>query len=191
MPSSIYSNTLTLGEALGEYLSRFGLGDGGYRDPKFTIPFFWVFALRLPNIRVRVEAVKIHDLHHVLAEYPTGLLGEAEIGAWEIASGCGKYWPAWILNFGSFLYGVVRHPSETFHAFVRGRHSDNLYHQADYKEVLGRSIGEIRQRLHMSHGIPSSSMSDIVSFACWSVVSFVTLALPFLAVIYFTAIILH
>jgi len=33
--------------------------------------------------------------------------GEAEIGAWEIASGCGKYIPAWILNMAAFAYGVL------------------------------------------------------------------------------------
>jgi hypothetical protein len=50
---------------------------------------------------------KISRSASVLAEYETGMNGEAEIGAWEIASGCGKYIPAWILNMAAFAYGVL------------------------------------------------------------------------------------
>ena len=68
----------------------------------------------LPNTKARVDAVKFHDIHHLLTEYPATLRGEAEIGAWEIASGCGKYYAAWVLNFGSFFYGMFFFPKATY-----------------------------------------------------------------------------
>jgi NADPH:quinone reductase-like Zn-dependent oxidoreductase len=36
--------------------------------------------------------VKLHDIHHVLTGYDTTWRGKAEIGAWEIASGCGRHY---------------------------------------------------------------------------------------------------
>jgi len=86
-----YKNNLTIAEGLSQYLFAYGLGDGGYEAKRFEVPFLWKFTISLPNIPNRVQAVKFHDIHHVLTEYETGMRGEAEIGAWEIASGYGKY----------------------------------------------------------------------------------------------------
>jgi hypothetical protein len=62
------------------------------------------------------------------ALYETDLPGEAEIAAWEIASGCARYHAAWILNFGAFGAGLVVAPRRLFRAFLRGRHTKtNLY----------------------------------------------------------------
>ena len=43
----------------------------------------------------------------MLTEYDTNWVGEAEIGAWEIASGCGRYLAAWVLNLGAFGLGLA------------------------------------------------------------------------------------
>lgn len=134
---------------LSEYLLRYNLGDGGYTAKTFKIHFFWKFTLTLPNISNRIAAVKFHDLHHVLTEYETGLVGEAEIGAWEIASGCGKYYSAWILNSGSLLYGIFLCPQKVYKAFRRGRKSENLYHSRTYEKVLPLKISEVRKELHI------------------------------------------
>ncbi len=68
-----YNPGLSLAEGLSEYLERYNLGNGGYTDRSFKIKFFWKFIITLPNIKNRVEAVKFHDLHHILTEYETGL----------------------------------------------------------------------------------------------------------------------
>jgi hypothetical protein len=39
------------------------------------------------------DALPPHDLHHVATGFDTTLVGEAEIGAWELASGCRHYPP--------------------------------------------------------------------------------------------------
>jgi hypothetical protein len=54
--------------------------------------------LYLLNTKARVAAVRFHDIHHVVTAYNTTWTGEAEIGAWEIASGCAYHYAAWLLN---------------------------------------------------------------------------------------------
>lgn len=144
---AIYNENATMAEGLARYLTLYNLGDGGYTAKTFSVPFFKLFTITLPNIENRRKAVKFHDLHHVLTEYETGLVGEAEIGAWEIASGCGKYWSAWLLNSGSLLYGLFLCPRRVWKAFSRGKKSKNLYHGYTYEETLGRTIGDIRKEL--------------------------------------------
>jgi len=120
---AIYDEGESMSAGLSQYLLQYNLGDGGYKAKTFSVPFFKLFWIKLPNIANRREAVRFHDLHHVLTEYETGLVGEAEIGAWEIASGCGKYYSAWILNTGSLLYGIFLCPRKVYKAFKRGRKS--------------------------------------------------------------------
>ena len=85
-----YDPHLTLRDARQRYFERGGFGNGGYWDR-------WVrlkagpLVIRFPNTQARLRAVKLHDLHHVLTEYDTSWSGEAEIGAWEIATGCGRH----------------------------------------------------------------------------------------------------
>src|SRR2546425_10008425 len=63
--------------------------------------------LWFPNTRGRVRAVRLHDLHHIATGYTTTPVGEAEIGAWELASGCGDYLAAWVLNLGAVPIGAA------------------------------------------------------------------------------------
>lgn len=100
-----YPDHLKIKDALQLYFSKYHFVNGGYDLKWFRIKLGPVF-IPLPNTKARVDAVKFHDIHHLLTEYPATLKGEAEIGGWEIASGCGKYYAAWVLNFGSLLYGV-------------------------------------------------------------------------------------
>src|SRR5258706_8879519 len=118
---TLYDNSLTVKEGLEKYFRDFNLHGGGYDVPTFKIIIWKKLRFTLPNTKGRVEAVKLHDIHHVLNEYKTKLKGEAEIGAWEIGSGCGKYYAAWLLNFGAMLYGIFLWPRMTFRAFVKGR----------------------------------------------------------------------
>src|SRR5262245_42723745 len=94
--------------------------DGGYgnrwvRVETKPIPFYF------PNWPSRVAAARLHDLHHIAAEYETDWPGEAEIAAWEIARGCAGYGAAWFLNLGGFGAGLVVAPRRVFHAVLRGR----------------------------------------------------------------------
>src|SRR5436305_12839289 len=127
MPASIYPSEMTLGDARSRYFELNNFGKGGGYDERWIKVKVWHFPIWLPNTAGRVRAVKYHDLHHVLTEYPTTWRGEAEIGAWEVATGCAGHYPAWLLNLEAFAIGLVINPRGVFRAFVRGRRSGNLY----------------------------------------------------------------
>src|SRR5262245_38822686 len=130
-----YLSPLTLRDARSDYFRVAGfLPDGGYADEWVRLKFGRGH-IAFPNTAGRVRAVKLHDLHHVLTGYDTTWSGEAEIAAWEIASGCADHYPAWILNLGAFAVGLVIAPKRTFVAFVRGRRSKNLY-RTEFSDAL-------------------------------------------------------
>ncbi len=133
-----------------EYFARAGFAaDGGYSD-KWVKLKIGRFSVAFPNTASRVRSVKLHDLHHVLTEYETTWSGEAEIGAWEIASGCGRHYPAWLLNFGAVAIGMLIAPVRTLRAFMHGRRSRNLYRRQFEESLLDRTVGEMREELSIS-----------------------------------------
>jgi hypothetical protein len=75
----------------------------------------------------------------------------AEIGAWELASGCADYHAAWLLNIGAVALGVLLAPRRVWRALVRGRHCENLYHGALDAHWLDDTVGGLRQRLGLLH----------------------------------------
>lgn len=141
--------------------------------------------LVFPNAAGRVRAVKLHDLHHIVTGYQTTWTGEAEIGAWEIGGGCGRFAWAWLLNLQAFAIGVVIAPRAVWPAFVRGRHTRNLYRGGDTEldaAVLDRSVGEMRQRLGLDQPAARPRRADGVAFAAWAAAS-AALALAPIAVV--------
>jgi ubiquinone biosynthesis protein Coq4 len=107
-----------------------------------------VFAF--PNTAARVRAVRFHDLHHVLTEYDTTWAGEAEIGAWELAAGCGRHYAAWALNLGAVAIGLLIAPRRVLRAFKRGRRTRTLYSETFSEELLNQTVGELRRRLDLA-----------------------------------------
>ena len=173
-----YDNNLILKDALQLYFSKYHFADGGYNLKWFKIkvgPFY----ISLPNTRDRIAAVKIHDIHHIVTEYTADLRGEAEIGGWEIASGCSKYYVAWILNFGSFFYGLVFFPTALFRAFLNGRKTkSNFYYNTIYDDVLlNKTVGELRN-LTIYNSARANSIFDYISFGLYTLLV-LTLAFSF------------
>jgi len=150
--------TQKIKDALQVYFSKYHFEDGGYNLKWFKIklgPFYFPF----PNTKSRIAAVKLHDVHHLLTGYTAFFKGETEIGAWEIASGCGPYKIAWFLNFGSFFYGVFLYPRSLYKAFMRGRRAEtNLYYGMPYDEaLLNTAVIELKQKL----GIDSKTTNTV------------------------------
>jgi hypothetical protein len=108
--------TLTLREARARYFRESGFGeDGGYAKRWVEVqlgPIPFAF----PNTQARVRAVRYHDLHHVVTGYATDVIGEAEIAAWEIASGCAGFATAWILNLYALPLGLATSAGATWRA---------------------------------------------------------------------------
>jgi hypothetical protein len=108
-----YPDGLTVREARARYFAANGFGEGGY-DARWVKLQAGPLPLYFPNTAARVAAVRFHDLHHVVTGYDTTWTGEAEIGAWEVASGCARHYVAWLLNLQAMAIGLVMHPQAVF-----------------------------------------------------------------------------
>jgi hypothetical protein len=151
--------------ARAQYFRDHGLGpDGGYsarwvrfRVGPLVIPF--------PNSTARVAALPLHDLHHIATGYDTSWTGEAEIAAWELGAGCGRYLAAWLLNLAALPIGLVIAPRRTWRAFRRGRSTRTLYDEAWDPAWLGRTVGSLRERLDLGHEPENVRPGDVLRFA--------------------------
>ena len=147
----MYDANATLRTARAEYFARSGFApDGGYGDKWVKLKLGGRIVFAFPNTAARVRAVKLHDLHHIVTNYDTSWTGEAEIAAWELASGCERYIAAWVLNIGGMAIGLVIAPRRTLRAFARGRTTRNLYRMEFDEAVLERTVGELRAELGLN-----------------------------------------
>lgn len=169
-----YAETLTMREARAQYFTENGFDDGGY-TAKWVKLQVGPLPLYFPNTAARVRAVRFHDLHHVATGYDTTWTGEAEIGAWEIASGCADHYAAWQLNLQAMAIGLVIAPQAIYRAFVCGRHTKNLYREESTEGLLSPTVGEIRQRLNLTAPLPPLPITDRVAFVIWSALSMLTM----------------
>lgn len=163
--ATTYDPDLTLREARTRYFIDNDFGEQGNYDARWVKVSLGPIPFAFPNSAARVRAVRYHDLHHVLTGYATTLRGETEIGAWELASGCGSMVAAWVLNMLAMTIGLVAHREVLFAAFVRGRHSRNLYGRCFDDELLGRPLGEQRERLGLDREPAAASRGDRLAFA--------------------------
>ncbi len=166
MTGVAYDPSLSMRDARAVYFAANGFGaNGGYDAP-------WVdfklgpFPFPFPNTKPRIEAVKFHDLHHIVTGYATDLPGELEISAWEIGAGCKKMAAAWVLNLGGMGLGLFTSPRRLFAAFVRGRRSDTLYGNA-FDPLLDETVASVRSRFVAGDEKASSGVgaADVVGFA--------------------------
>src|SRR5438552_3344172 len=187
-----YPDGLSLLEARALFFRDAKLGpECGYRDrwvriETKPIPFYF------PNWPSRVEAARLHDLHHIVAGYETDWPGEGEIAAWEIASGCARYHAAWILNLGAFGAGLVIAPKRLFRAFLRGRYAKtNLYKTGfDESRLDEVTVGMLRDQLGLRVPVSPASATDMILFVLWCVPAILAwLSIPLLTVILFCLIV--
>jgi hypothetical protein len=162
-----YDDALTLRDARAAYFARSGFDESSYvsrwvRLQVGPVPFF------VPNTAARVRAVRLHDLHHVVTGYETTWTGEAEIGAWEVASGCADHAAAWQLNLLAMAIGLAIAPRATFDAFVRGRRSRNFYREPFGDALLAETVGAARRRLGLAAEAAPPSAAERAAFAGWA-----------------------
>jgi len=173
-------------EARARYFAEAGFPpDGGYAAKFVQLAKLGPIPIGFPNSDARRKAVGIHDLHHVATGYKTDWTGEAEISAWEIASGCGRMWFAWYINLQGMVMGWVVNPGATWRAWVRGRHSKNLYCEGISESLLRERVDSLRARLLLDEPGAPPTAGDYASYAFWcgmavldTAVSLGLLALP-------------
>ncbi|HVZ41345.1 MAG TPA: hypothetical protein VHI13_18845 [Candidatus Kapabacteria bacterium] len=177
-----YSPDLPMREARRIYFDRYGFINGGY-DERWVKLKAGPIPIYFPNIPSRVVAAQYHDLHHVLTEYTATWIGEAEIGAWEVASGCRHHWPAWILNLSAMGVGMAIAPGRTYRAFIRGRSCGNLYALPFDDMLLRATVGSLRMQLGLNRSAVRSSPGSIASFVLWTFIAVIITLFPLLVVI--------
>jgi ubiquinone biosynthesis protein Coq4 len=170
----MYHPELTLREAHKIYLEANGF-DEAHQQKKWVRVQYGPFVSYFPNTKGRIKLLKYHDLHHILTGYSTKLPGEAEIGAWDVAAGCSSFGAGWILNLLGFADGLIINPRSVYRAFMRGRHSSNLYPVDLSEQFMSRTVGEVRRELGLDREIKSVSLTDKASFTMWAALSLITL----------------
>ncbi|MCA9719687.1 MAG: hypothetical protein H6713_14340 [Myxococcales bacterium] len=155
-------------DARERYFLDNGFGAGGNYDEKWVRVDLGPIPVMIPNTPGRIRAVRYHDLHHIVTGYATDLVGEFEISAWEIGSGCGRLWFAWMINMTGMIAGLFVAPGAIYRAFVRGRHTRSLYDRPFDDALLERPLGELRAELGFASEAPAvASAADRRAFARW------------------------
>ncbi|MBL4683285.1 MAG: hypothetical protein JKY37_01750 [Nannocystaceae bacterium] len=173
----------TLLDARTALFARSGIApDGGYKDR-------WVhlkvgpIPLVILNTETRRDAVRFHDLHHVLTGYKTDWPGEFEISAWEIATGCADKSFAWIINLQGLAAGTLSWPRRTFVAFVRGLRSRNLYRASFDDTLLATDLESKRVELGLLHDGHNATALETRQFLVWAAIAWLGVLGPFAALV--------
>lgn len=170
----------TITDALTRHYIAHGLpSDGGESSPWFHV-HIGSLTLRLPNPPARRRAVFFHDVNHILTGYDTAFSGgEVAIAAFEVASGCGRYWIVWYINLTMFAVGLVVNPRAVFRAFARGTGTSSIYRRQENRDALSAmSVAELRALLRIDDAPRVGRFSDRVRFGAWSIVAGAVMIVP-------------
>ena len=151
--------------------------DGGASEKVAKAPFGPI-TLYVPNFSARMGSLERHDLHHILLNAPTSVAGEAIVGAFETAAGCGSFWVSWFLEPQNIIFGLVLCPRDTYRTFLLGRRSKSLFHGPFQSGWIEMSVGELRKKILASE-TPKAKPLDIFSFLFWTAVGFCELMISF------------
>jgi len=139
--------TQTVKEALDLHLDGDRIpSDGGYEKKwvPIKVGFFTVY---IYNSEARKQAVRLHDIHHIVTGYKTNLGGEAEISAWELAAGIHDKYFAGLIGFPALVLGAYVYPKRTFNAFILGKYSRSLYSRSFSESLLAENIATLKSEL--------------------------------------------
>lgn len=145
-------------QARHRYLQDNGFSMDAYDAPTVAIPI-GPFTIHLPNTKGRKKLIRFHDLHHVATGYGTDIIGEGEIGAWELGAGCTNL-AGYVYNGLAMLTGLFLAPRRITAALRHGRRGVTLYKLAlsedEVTELLAQPVTALRERL----GIPNVGVAD-------------------------------
>jgi hypothetical protein len=146
--SQIYSDGEKVSMARESYFSANGIPlDGGIHDKWARYKIGPFSLIGFPNFPHRMDAILLHDLHHIALNLDTSALGEGLIAAWELGSGCGRYWISWCMEPQALWWGILMAPRKTFTLFILGRKSRNFFHEPVPANFLDLTVGQLRRQL--------------------------------------------
>jgi len=156
--------TATIQQAIQGFYSAYDIPQDGGKEQQWVRIDLGPIPMVLPNFDARRQAMAYHDSHHVATGYEGTMIGECEISAWELAAGCGRYWPAWLYGLFGVATGLVVAPHKTWRAFLRGRHNQSTYGM-DMDRLMNMSVEELRERTKTNRPIPTPTWRDTAAFA--------------------------
>jgi hypothetical protein len=128
------------------------LADNSLTVDSYTEGGFPVYVGRWPVLLPNPGLLHLHDLHHVITGYGTGLVGEAEISAYELRAGC-RSSMVHLLCLGAVLCAMFAAPRRVVRAWRRARGARTLYHtDIPYETLLDMSVAELRRHLNVAPG---------------------------------------
>ncbi len=165
-------SAMTLREARDRYLAEFGFSTDTYTDDWVDVCVGPV-PLRLPSTAARKRVLPLHDLHHALTGYRADLMGEAEIGAWELGSGLGRHAVGYVLDLLTLSWSALIAPRRVFRAFLRGRRSGNFYRAPLPLDpaILEQDVDAVRRRFGLDREPARATAADVAAFVGWYLAS--------------------
>lgn len=137
-------STETVRAARDRYLAENALSVESYNAPSLPI-YVGRWAVQVPN----PGYLPWHDLHHAVTGYRTGLIGEAEISAYELRGGCGSVM-VFILCVGAIFFASFLAPRRIWRAWKRAKGASTLYHtKLPYETLLEMSVSDLRELLRI------------------------------------------
>ncbi|MGH1486144.1 MAG: hypothetical protein ACRBCI_07975 [Cellvibrionaceae bacterium] len=133
------------------------------------------YLIPVPNSKVRQKALPYHDLHHLFTGYSNSRIGEGEVGAWELGSGCWNNPIALFLNLGGVSTGLLYSPKRICRAFIWGCHSQNLYDLA-LEDILSSEEKVLTDYVFHKQIKGRSSIVNHLRFATYGAIA--ALAIP-------------
>jgi len=125
------------------------LAENRLTTDSYTARRFPIYVGRRPIYLPNPGYLPWHDLHHVATGYHTGLVGEAEISAYELRSGC-RSLLIFILCVGAILTALFVAPQRVIRAWKVAKGTRNLYRRnVSYDELLNMTVGELRDMLRI------------------------------------------
>jgi hypothetical protein len=191
------TDDLTPAELLHQFYIDNRLGDdGGLSSPHVKIELSEKYSFYFPNFDARKKAVEKHDIHHLVTGYATSPIGESEISAWEIASGCKGYWFAFFIDTSGFMLGLPLNFVKVLRAFSRGRKTKNLYSdEISTAKAMEMKIGDLKTMLQLDKFGPQTkpTLLDIILFSLFALFSavYALLMLPLLPFVIVYTIYVH
>lgn len=146
-------NALTVSAAVQQYLD-----ENGFTVEEYTKPYVELgvgpLTFKMRNGPDRQKAIPMHDMHHVATGYGTDLVGEAEVGMWELRAGCTNAFLV-AINLTAVAVGVLLSPARMWRAFKAARGATSLYVLGrDRAELGAMSVGELRKLIGVpEHGV--------------------------------------
>jgi hypothetical protein len=144
----VASEEATRGETVREgrdrYLAENSLTAESYTEGGFPV-YVGRWPVRLPNPGL----LHLHDLHHAVTGYGTGLVGEAEISAYELRAGCRSFM-VHVLCAGAIIGAMFVAPRRILRAWRRARGARTLYYtNIPYETLLDMSVAELSLHLNV------------------------------------------